>query len=107
MEHSNQSQPNPVRDLLGHPVCILRPNVGRIMQARRGEDIKSESGMWPGYDPALQGKTGISYRFGPPGMIASCNYKKFPLLVAPSWQLNVTRFCTSEPFVARGDQKSL
>ena len=39
------------------------------MQARRGEDIKSESGMWPGYDPALQGKTGISHRFGPPGKI--------------------------------------
>ena len=37
------------------------------MQARRGEDIESESGMWPGYDPALQGKTGISHRFGPPG----------------------------------------
>merc|ERR1719270_2052122 len=35
------------------------------VQARRGENIKSESGMWPGYDPALQGKTGISYRFGP------------------------------------------
>ena len=37
------------------------------VQARRGEDIESESGMWPGYDPALQGKTGISHRFGPPG----------------------------------------
>ena len=24
------------------------------VQARRGENIKSESGMWPGYDPALQ-----------------------------------------------------
>ena len=35
------------------------------VQARRGENIESESGMWPGYDPALQGKTGLSYRFGP------------------------------------------
>lgn len=35
------------------------------VQARRGENINSESGMWPGYDPALQGKTGISHRFGP------------------------------------------
>ena len=26
------------------------------VQARRGENIKSESGMWPGYDPALQVK---------------------------------------------------
>ena len=24
------------------------------VQARRGENLKSESGMWPGYDPALQ-----------------------------------------------------
>ena len=24
------------------------------VQARRGENIKSETGMWPGYDPALQ-----------------------------------------------------
>lgn len=24
------------------------------VQARRGENINSESGMWPGYDPALQ-----------------------------------------------------
>ena len=24
------------------------------VQARRGENIDSESGMWPGYDPALQ-----------------------------------------------------
>ena len=50
------------------------------MQARRGEDIKSESGMWPGYDPALQGKTGISYRFGPPGT----NNCKVKLAVANS-----------------------
>ena len=26
------------------------------VQARRGENIYSESGMWPGYDPALQVK---------------------------------------------------
>ena len=35
------------------------------LQARKGEDRSSESANWPGYDPALQGKTGISYRFGP------------------------------------------
>jgi hypothetical protein len=47
------------------------------LQARKGEDRTSESANWPGYDPALQGKTGISHRFGPPGCptlhgVASC-----------------------------------
>ena len=47
------------------------------LQARKGEDKTSESANWPGYDPALQGKTGISHRFGPPGCptlhgVASC-----------------------------------
>ena len=47
------------------------------LQARRGEDMSSEAAQWPGYDPALQGKTGISHRFGPSGCptlhgVASC-----------------------------------
>jgi len=47
------------------------------LQARRGENIGSEAAQWPGYDPALQGKTGLSYRFGPKGCptlhgVASC-----------------------------------
>ena len=37
------------------------------VQARRGENLESESANWPGYDPALQGKTGLAYRFGPQG----------------------------------------
>jgi len=44
---------------------INQKSIHLNVQARRGENIKSESGMWPGYDPALQGKTGLSYRFGP------------------------------------------
>ena len=31
------------------------------VQARRGENLKSESGMWPGYDPALQVCTPIFF----------------------------------------------
>ena len=47
------------------------------LQARKGEDKTADSANWPGYDPALQGKTGISKRFGPPGCptlhgVASC-----------------------------------
>jgi len=30
------------------------------LQARKGEDKTADSANWPGYDPALQGKTGIS-----------------------------------------------
>merc|ERR1719400_890517 len=44
---------------------INQKSIHLNVQARRGENLKSESGMWPGYDLALQGKTGISYRFGP------------------------------------------
>ena len=47
------------------------------VQARKGEDGSSVSANWPGYDPALQGKCGISHRFGPPDCptlhgVASC-----------------------------------
>ena len=56
---------------------INRKAIHLNIQARRGENLHSESGMWPGYDPALQGKTGISFRFGPPDCptlhgVASC-----------------------------------
>merc|ERR1712226_869110 len=56
----------------------LNPKIIQLnLQARKGEDRTSESANWPGYDPALQGKTGLSYRFGPPGCptlhgVASC-----------------------------------
>ena len=33
---------------------INQKSIHLNVQARRGENIKSESGMWPGYDPALQ-----------------------------------------------------
>jgi len=45
--------------------------------ARRGENACVKTSQYPGYDPALQGKTGIMTRFGPPGCptfhgVASC-----------------------------------
>jgi len=46
--------------------------------ARRGEEMRGvQAANWPGYDPALQGKTGIMERFGPQGSptfhgVASC-----------------------------------
>jgi len=46
--------------------------------ARRGEQAEGvDATNWPGYDPALQGKTGLMERFGPPGCptyhgVASC-----------------------------------
>jgi len=48
------------------------------VSARRGEQSEGiQDANWPGYDPALQGKTGIMERFGPPGCptfhgVASC-----------------------------------
>ena len=33
---------------------INQKSIHLNVQARRGENIESESGMWPGYDPALQ-----------------------------------------------------
>lgn len=48
------------------------------MSARRGEEVNEvQAANWPGYDPALQGKTGLMERFGPPGSpcfhgVASC-----------------------------------
>jgi len=46
--------------------------------ARRGEETEGvQAANWPGYDPALQGKTGLMERFGPKGCptyhgVASC-----------------------------------
>jgi len=46
--------------------------------ARRGEEVNDvQAANWPGYDPALQGKSGLMERFGPPGCptfhgVASC-----------------------------------
>eukprot|EP00927_Polykrikos_kofoidii_P066064 TRINITY_DN61725_c0_g1_i1.p1 TRINITY_DN61725_c0_g1~~TRINITY_DN61725_c0_g1_i1.p1 ORF type:complete len:805 (+),score=100.04 TRINITY_DN61725_c0_g1_i1:71-2416(+) len=55
----------------------LNPNlIGLQLKAHEGEK-KSVRSNWVGYDPALQGKTGLMTRFGPPGApsfhgVASC-----------------------------------
>jgi len=61
---------------------LIEGNGSKIIQlqvaARRGEQADGvKAANWPGYDPALQGKTGLMERFGPPGCptfhgVASC-----------------------------------
>jgi len=54
------------------------PKIIQLMvAARRGEVTSVQAANWPGYDPALQGKTGLMERFGPKGCpayhgVASC-----------------------------------
>lgn len=54
------------------------PKIIQLMvAARRGEETDVQAANWSGYDPALQGKTGLMERFGPPGCpvyhgVASC-----------------------------------
>jgi len=54
------------------------PKIIQLMvAARRGEVTDVQAANWPGYDPALQGKTGLMERFGPKGCpayhgVASC-----------------------------------
>merc|ERR1740123_1514519 len=54
------------------------PQIIQLMvAARRGEVTNVQAANWPGYDPALQGKTGLMERFGPKGCpayhgVASC-----------------------------------